>query len=169
MIPMNSVSSPERMKNTSRRLLGVWISIAVLVAIADQVTKAVITQALIAGEVREITSFFNLVLAFNRGAAFSLLADAPGWQREFFIGVAVLASALILWLLWRHTAERVFCWGLALILGGAVGNLWDRIVHGHVVDFIQLHAFGHAWPGYIISSNSVWPRSASRVRHSVAV
>ena len=155
MMPMNSASSPERMRNGSRRLLGAWIGIAAVVAIADQITKSIITGILSAGEVREITGFFNLVLAFNRGAAFSLLADAPGWQREFFIGVALLASVLILWLLWRHTAERVFCWGLALILGGAVGNLWDRIEHGHVVDFIQLHVARLFWPAFNVADSAI--------------
>ncbi len=143
------------MRNGNRRLLGAWIGIAMVVAIADQLTKALITRTLFAGEVREITGFFNLVLAFNRGAAFSLLADAPGWQREFFIGVALLASVLILWLLWRHSEERVFCWGLALILGGAAGNLWDRIAHGHVVDFIQLHAARLYWPAFNVADSAI--------------
>jgi signal peptidase II len=151
---MSSASSPEAMLR-GRPLFGAWLGIAAVVAIADQITKSMITGMLSAGEVREITGFFNLVLAFNRGAAFSLLADAPGWQREFFIAVAVLASLLILWLLWRHANERVFCWGLALILGGAAGNLWDRIAHGHVVDFIQLHAARLFWPAFNVADSAI--------------
>ncbi|MSQ72951.1 MAG: signal peptidase II [Betaproteobacteria bacterium] len=153
MMSMNSAGSPER--PAMRRLLGAWIAIAAVVAASDQFTKAVISGVLYAGEVREITGFFNLVLAFNRGAAFSILANASGWQREFFIGIAVLASVLILWLLWRHVAERVFCFGLALILGGAIGNLWDRIVHGHVVDFIQLHVARLFWPAFNVADSAI--------------
>jgi len=96
--------------------------------------------------VREIAPFFNLVLAHNRGAAFSFLADAGGWQRVLFIGIAVAATAAILFLLAGHSSERLFSAGLALILGGALGNLWDRVALGHVVDFLDFHAFGwHFW------------------------
>jgi signal peptidase II len=98
------------------------------------------------GEVRGVAGFFNLVLAHNRGAAFSFLSDAGGWQRLLFIGIAVFATAFIVAMLARHSEERVFSAGLALILGGALGNLWDRIVLGYVVDFLDFHAYGwHFW------------------------
>jgi len=123
-----------------------WLLVAALVALADQASKSVISANLRLGEVREITGFFNLVLAHNRGAAFSFLSDAGGWQRALFIWIAVVATALIVVMLARHSSERLFSAGLALILGGALGNLWDRIAFGYVVDFLDFHAFGwHFW------------------------
>jgi signal peptidase II len=128
------------------RSVAPWIAIAVVIALADQASKSAITSSLRLGEVRGVTGFFNLVLAHNRGAAFSFLSDAGGWQRLLFIGIAVLATAFIVAMLARHSGERVFSAGLALILGGALGNLWDRIVLGYVVDFLDFHAYGwHFW------------------------
>lgn len=126
--------------------IALWLALAALIAVADQAGKAAITGGLRVGEVREITGFFNLVLAYNRGAAFSFLSDAAGWQRGLFIGIALAATAVIVTLLVKHANERVFCAGLAAILGGALGNLWDRVTLGHVVDFLDFHAFGwHFW------------------------
>jgi signal peptidase II len=123
-----------------------WLAISALIVIADQMSKSAISSTLRLGEVREIAGFFNLVLAHNRGAAFSFLSDAGGWQRLLFIGIAVAATAFIFVMLARHSNERLFSAGLALILGGALGNLWDRIALGHVVDFLDFHAFGwHFW------------------------
>jgi signal peptidase II len=123
-----------------------WLALAALLALADQASKAAISASLRMGEVRGITPFFNLVLAHNRGAAFSFLADAGGWQRALFIAIAVLATGLIVAMLARHSGDRLFSAGLALILGGALGNLWDRIALGYVVDFLDFHAFGwHFW------------------------
>jgi signal peptidase II len=123
-----------------------WLAFAVLLALADQASKSSISSALRPGEMREMTWFFNLVLAHNRGAAFSFLSDAGGWQRALFIGIAVLATAVIVGMLARHSGERLFSAGLALILGGALGNLWDRIALGYVVDFLDFHALGwHFW------------------------
>ena len=123
-----------------------WLALAALLAVADHASKTAVASALRLGEAREVTSFFNLVLAHNRGAAFSFLSDAGGWQRLLFIGIAVAATAVIVAMLLRHSGERLFCAGLALILGGALGNLWDRIALGYVVDFLDFHAFGwHFW------------------------
>ena len=123
-----------------------WLVLATLLALADQASKSAISAGLSMGEVRGITPFFNLVLAHNRGAAFSFLSDAGGWQRTLFIGIAVVATAVIVAMLVRHSSERLFSAGLALILGGALGNLWDRIALGYVVDFLDFHAFGwHFW------------------------
>ena len=128
------------------RRVAPWLAIAALVVIADQASKGAISASLRLGEIREVTGFFNLVLAHNRGAAFSFLSDAGGWQRLLFIGIAVAATAFIVVMLARHSSERLFSAGLALILGGALGNLWDRIVLGHVVDFLDFHALGwHFW------------------------
>ena len=131
---------------TALKRVAPWLAIAALIVIADQASKSAISASLRLGEVREITGFFNLVLAHNRGAAFSFLSDAGGWQRLLFIGIAVAATAFIVVMLARHSSERLFSAGLALILGGALGNLWDRIALGHVVDFLDFHAFGwHFW------------------------
>jgi signal peptidase II len=93
-----------------------------------------------------VTSFFNLVLVYNKGAAFSFLSDAGGWQRVFFIVLTLGAIGLIMWMIRKHRDELLFCWGLVFILGGAVGNLIDRIRLGHVVDFLDFHAAGwHFW------------------------
>jgi signal peptidase II len=130
-----------------------WLALAALLVLADQASKAAISSSLRFGEVREITPFFNLVLAHNRGAAFSFLSDAGGWQRVLFIGIAVAATAVIVVLLARHSSERLFSAGLTLILGGALGNLWDRVALGHVVDFLDFHAFGwHFWAFNIADS-----------------
>lgn len=128
------------------RRIAPWLAIAVAIAAADQASKYAITASLRLGEVRDIAPFFNLVLAYNRGAAFSFLSDASGWQRGLFTGIAVIAVGVIVTLLTRHVGERLFCAGLALVLGGALGNVWDRVTLGHVVDFLDFHAFGwHFW------------------------
>src|SRR5687768_6069772 len=132
-----------------------WLVLAAAIALADQTTKLWIETLLEPGEGRTITPFFDLVLVFNRGAAFSFLADASGWQRAFFIVVAVVASAIIIHLLRKHQSERLFSLGLALILGGALGNLWDRVALGHVVDFLSLHAYGYRWPAFNLADSAI--------------
>jgi signal peptidase II len=123
-----------------------WLALSVFLALADQASKSAVSAALRLGEMREMAPFFNLVLAHNRGAAFSFLSEAGGWQRTLFIGIAVLATAVIVAMLLRHSGEKIFSAGLALILGGALGNLWDRIALGYVVDFLDFHALGwHFW------------------------
>ena len=128
-----------------------WLALAIGIVLFDQLTKYAVEQAFAVHEVKEITSFFNLVLVYNRGAAFSFLSDAGGWQREFFIAVAVIASGWIVWLLRKHTGETLFCLGLALILGGALGNVIDRVLVGGVVDFLDFHAFGYHWPAFNVA------------------
>ena len=132
-----------------------WIGLAVALALADRATKEMVLGAFRAGEAREVTGFFNLVLTFNRGAAFSLLADAPGWQRELFVAIAVVASVVIVWLLARQGNDKLFSLALALILGGALGNLWDRIALGHVIDFLDFHAAGHHWPAFNLADSAI--------------
>ena len=130
----------------SLKRIAPWLALALLLALADQASKVAISSSLRFGEVREITGFFNLVLAYNRGAAFSFLSDAGGWQRVLFIVIAAVAVAVIVAMLAKHPGERLFCAGLALVLGGALGNVWDRVALGHVVDFLDFHAFGwHFW------------------------
>jgi len=103
----------------------------------------------------EITPFFNLVLAYNKGAAFSFLADAGGWQRGFFISLAVVISAFLLWMMRAHPANRLLCVALALVFGGAMGNLYDRVVLGHVVDFIQIHGAGYYFPAFNVADSAI--------------
>ncbi|MFX7140036.1 signal peptidase II, partial [Acinetobacter baumannii] len=91
---------------------------------------------------------FNLVLVYNKGAAFSFLADAGGWQRWFFIGLGLAVGAFIVWLLFRHAGQRLFSLAVSLVLGGAIGNVIDRIVYGHVVDFLDFHLRGYHWPAF---------------------
>jgi len=132
-----------------------WFVAAAVIVLADQLVKWVVLSQLRPGEPIAVTGFFNLVLVFNRGAAFSFLADAPGWQRPFFIAVALIAAAIVSWMLWRYPARRLLCAGLALILGGALGNLWDRVAYGHVVDFLDFHAMGWHWPAFNIADSAI--------------
>jgi len=132
-----------------------WFAGAAAIVLADQLVKWVALSQLRPGEPVAVTGFFNLVLVFNRGAAFSFLANAPGWQQPFFIAVALGAAAIVSWMLWRNPARRLLCAGLALILGGALGNLWDRVVHGHVVDFLDFHAMGWHWPAFNVADSAI--------------
>jgi signal peptidase II len=129
-----------------------WVSAAVIVA--DYATKAAMMAAFRPGEERAFTSFFSLVLTFNTGAAFSLFADAAGWQRWFFTAVAIAAAVLIAWLL-RRGGRTLYCLGLALILGGALGNLWDRLTLGKVVDFLLFHYDRWAWPAFNVADSAI--------------
>jgi len=116
-----------------------WFLAAALVVAADRLTKWLVLGWLRPGESYEVTGFFELVLVYNRGAAFSFLADAPGWQRPFFIAVALVVSGIVGWMLWRQPGKRLLCAGLALILGGALGNVIDRATRGYVIDFVDFY------------------------------
>jgi len=131
-----------------------WLGLAAIVVAIDLATKAWITSAFRYGEVREVTPFFNLVLVHNTGAAFSFLADAGGWQRWFFTGIAMAISLALLVLLPRQKNDWVAA-GMALVLGGALGNLWDRVTLGKVVDFVQLHAAGYSWPAFNVADSAI--------------
>jgi signal peptidase II len=132
-----------------------WFLAAAAVVVLDLATKYWVLAALKPGDAIYVTGFFNLVLVFNRGAAFSFLAAQPGWQLPLFAAIALGASAFIAWLLLRHAHKTLFCSGLALILGGAVGNLHDRLVHGHVVDFLDFHAAGWHWPAFNVADAAI--------------
>jgi len=116
-----------------------WLGIALVVIVLDQITKWLILRDFQYGESVLVTSFFNIVRAHNTGAAFSFLAGASGWQRWFFVGLGAVAAVFIIWMLRSHAGQRLFALALSLILGGAVGNVVDRLQHGYVVDFIQVH------------------------------
>ena len=132
-----------------------WLGVALAVIVVDQLTKAVIVGRFVLNEGREITPFFNIVRVHNTGAAFSFLAGAAGWQRWFFIVLGIAAAGFIVWLLARHGGQRLFGWALALILGGAVGNVVDRVLHGHVVDFIQVHWRGWYFPAFNVADSAI--------------
>ncbi|MFC5461577.1 signal peptidase II [Massilia niabensis] len=122
-----------------------WLGIAFIIILVDQLTKITVNKLFTYGETRPVTDFFNLVLVYNPGAAFSFLGDQGGWQRWFFTAIGVVAIGFMLYMLKRHPGQRLFCWALALILGGAVGNVIDRIAYGHVVDFLDFYwrGWGH--------------------------
>jgi signal peptidase II len=131
-----------------------WLAVSAAVIVLDLATKAWVSAAFTLGEAREVTPFFNLVLMHNTGAAFSFLAQAGGWQRWFFTGITIVISAAILVMLRRRHGRGVSL-GLALVLGGALGNLYDRLMLGHVVDFIQVHAAGYYWPAFNVADSAI--------------
>jgi len=141
----------------SRRSVSIWpwLGVSLIVIVLDQLTKTVIAQSFQLGDVRTITPFFDIVRAHNTGAAFSFLAGAGGWQRWFFIGLGSAAAVFIVWMLKRHGGQRLFAWALALILGGAVGNVVDRILHGHVIDFIQVHWGRSYFPAFNVADSAI--------------
>lgn len=132
-----------------------WLFASGLVIGLDQLTKWLVHQVLVFGRSIPVLPFFDLVLVYNPGAAFSFLSSASGWQRDVFIGVAAAASALIVYLMRKHAHDYLFCFALALILGGAIGNLIDRMVLGAVVDFLDVHAFGYHWPAFNLADSAI--------------
>lgn len=143
------------MASSSRRSLLPWLALALVVIVLDQITKTLILGEFRLGDSRHVTSFFNLVRVHNLGAAFSFLHDASGWQRWFFVALGIAAAAFILWMLRRHGEQRLFCTALALILGGAIGNVVDRLMHGYVVDFIQVHYGGWYFPSFNVADSAI--------------
>jgi signal peptidase II len=136
--------------------LAPWLGIAAIVILCDQLTKIMVEKLFVFGEEKVITSFFNLVLAYNKGAAFGFLNNQPGWQRYFFTAIGVVAVSFIIYLLRRHSGQRLFCWALALIMGGAIGNVIDRVLYGHVIDFLDFHlaSVGH-FPAFNIADSAI--------------
>ena len=132
-----------------------WLLIAAVVVVLDQATKYVAVSALSGEPPLAVTSFFNLLLVYNRGAAFSFLAGMGGWQRELFSVIAVVASIWIIWMLRRYSQQTLFCIALSLVLGGAIGNLIDRLTVGAVVDFLDFHAFGWHWPSFNVADSAI--------------
>ena len=132
-----------------------WFGISAALVLADQLTKWLVLSHFAPGERLELTGFFNLVLVFNKGAAFSLLANAPGWQTPLLVAFAIGAALIVSFLLVRSPERRMFCAGLALILGGAVGNVIDRLRFGQVVDFLDLHAAGWHWPAFNVADSAI--------------
>jgi signal peptidase II len=135
--------------------LAPWLAIAALVLLIDQLTKITIVRLFSYGESQPVTSFFNLVLVYNKGAAFSFLSTESGWQRYFFTALGIAAALFITFLLKRHAGQRMFCTALALILGGAIGNVVDRIAYGHVIDFLDIYVRNWHWPAFNIADSAI--------------
>jgi signal peptidase II len=138
----------------SRSLL-FWLLLAGVIIVADQFTKTLILGHFQLGDSQHVTSFFNVVRVHNTGAAFSFLAGASGWQRYFFIGLGLVAAGFIIWMLKKYPAQTLFCLAVTLIMGGALGNVIDRLLHGYVVDFIQVHWGGWYFPSFNIADSAI--------------
>jgi signal peptidase II len=132
-----------------------WLSLAGLVLLADQATKWLVLQTMPLGEVIPITGFFNLVHVRNPGAAFSFLADAGGWQRWLFAVFAIGVSGLLIFMMRRAPEQRLFCFAAAMVIGGAIGNLIDRLVFGAVIDFLDFHWQGWHWPAFNLADSGI--------------
>ncbi len=132
-----------------------WLGLATIILLLDQLSKITITRLYSYGESHPVTSFFNLVVAHNRGAAFSFLANESGWQRYFFTAVGLIAAVVIIWQLLRHSSKTMFCTALALILGGAIGNVIDRVRFGYVIDFLDFYYKNIHWPAFNIADSAI--------------
>ena len=129
----------------------VWLGIAALILIADQFTKVLMVSTYQLGEGFPVTEFFNIVRVHNEGAAFSFLATAGGWQRWFFTGLGLVATLFMVWMLKKHPGQKLFGFAIACILGGAIGNVLDRVMYGYVVDFLDFHYAGIHFPAFNVA------------------
>ncbi len=132
-----------------------WLGIALIILMLDQLTKIAVVGAFQLGETLPITSFFNLVRVHNPGAAFSFLADAGGWQRWFFTGLGVLAAGVMVYLLRMHAGQTLFCLALSLLLGGAVGNVIDRLLYSYVIDFLDFYYDTWHFPAFNVADSAI--------------
>ena len=141
-----------------------WLALALIVLITDQFTKVLILGYYQLGDSTPVTGFFNVVRVHNSGAAFSFLANAGGWQRWFFTGIGVLAAGVILWLLKSHAGQKLFAFAMACILGGAVGNVIDRVLYGYVVDFLDFYWRGWHFPAFNVADSAITIGAACLIR-----
>ncbi|WP_309683604.1 signal peptidase II [Polaromonas sp.] len=132
-----------------------WLGLALLLLMADQFTKILILGYYRLGDATYVTSFFNVVRVHNSGAAFSFLASASGWQRWFFTAIGIAAALFIVWMLKSHAGQKLFSFALACILGGALGNVIDRSLHGYVVDFLDFHYAGRHFPAFNVADSAI--------------
>ncbi len=132
-----------------------WFGISAAIVALDLLTKSMVQKAFQLGDHLTVTSFFDLVRFHNEGAAFSFLADAGGWQKWFFTSVSIVAVIVISYLLKKHQDQKLFCFGLALVLGGAIGNLYDRITLGYVVDFLYFHLNDNYFPAFNVADSAI--------------
>ena len=135
--------------------MGPWLALALGVFLLDQFTKVLILGYYQLGDSTPVSGFFNVVRVHNTGAAFSFLASASGWQRWFFVGIGVVAAGFIIWMLRAHSGQRLFSFALGCVLGGAVGNVVDRLLHGYVVDFLDFHWAGWHFPAFNVADSAI--------------
>ena len=163
-------------KNTSTKSSGrmlPWLGLALLLLLADQFTKVLILGYYRLGDATYVSSFFNVVRVHNTGAAFSFLASASGWQRWFFTAIGLGAAIFIVWMLRSHAGQKLFSFALSCILGGALGNVIDRSMHGYVVDFLDFHYAAWHFPAFNVADAAITVGAVClvldellRVRHS---
>jgi len=132
-----------------------WLAIALVIVLVDQFTKLLIVGSMQLGDSTPVTTFFNIVRAHNSGAAFSFLADASGWQRWFFTGLGTVAAVVMVVLLRSHASEKLFCFAISCVLGGAVGNVIDRVLYGYVVDFLDFHWMAMHFPAFNAADSAI--------------
>jgi signal peptidase II len=132
-----------------------WLGLAFILLLADQFTKILILGYYQLGDSTYVTSFFNVVRVHNTGAAFSFLAGASGWQRWFFTVIGLVAAAVIIWMLKAHPGQKLFSFAMACILGGAIGNVIDRLAYGYVVDFLDFHWWGMHFPAFNVADSAI--------------
>ena len=132
-----------------------WLGLSFIILLVDQFTKVLIVGYYHLGDSTYVTSFFNVVRAHNSGAAFSFLAGASGWQRWFFTVIGFVAAAVIIWMLRSHAGQKLFSFAMACILGGAIGNVIDRMAHGYVIDFLDFHWHGMHFPAFNVADSAI--------------
>jgi signal peptidase II len=142
-------------KTSSGSGLFKWLGIALLILVLDQISKVAILLYYQLGESTYLTEWLNLVRVHNRGAAFSFLAGAGGWQRWFFVGIGAAATVFMIYLMRSHAGQKLFCLALACIMGGAVGNVLDRLVHGYVVDMVDFHIGRWHFPAFNLADSAI--------------
>lgn len=147
--------SPAASKNTTKGTFWGWLLIAAVIVLGDQISKQYMENALHYAERRPVLPFFDFTLLYNPGAAFSFLADGAGWQRWFFTVVALLATTLIVYMLRKNPHQKLFCASLALILGGAIGNVIDRVWHAHVIDFLLFYWRDWYFPAFNVADIAI--------------
>ena len=141
--------------NTSSGGMLTWLGLALIILLADQFTKVLIVGNYALGDSTYVTNFFNVVRAHNTGAAFSFLAGAGGWQRWFFTAIGVVAAIFMVWMLKSHSGQKLFSFAISLILGGAIGNVIDRLLYGYVVDFLDFHWKTMHFPAFNIADSAI--------------
>ncbi len=133
-----------------------WLLLSAVIILLDQITKIAVEKRFnFAERLSVFQGFFDLTLVYNKGAAFSFLASAGGWQRWFFIGLGTVAAIFLIYLLVKHASQRLFCFGLAMILGGAIGNVIDRVWRGQVVDFLLVYYHDFYWPAFNVADSAI--------------
>lgn len=142
-------------RNPPRSSIVSWLALALFIVVIDQLSKLLVMKTFPVASIKPVTSFFALTFVYNPGAAFSFLADASGWQRWLFIGIAGTAAVILTYLLKRHAEQRLFAFAIALILGGAIGNVIDRLLYGKVVDFLLFHYHQWTFPAFNIADSSI--------------